>query len=73
MRPLRDGEADAVFGSRMLEKGGARRGGMPLYKFVGNRILSRFQNRMLGASLSEFHSGYRVYSVAALEEDPVLS
>ena len=43
---------------------------MPLYKFVGNRILSGFQNRMLGASLSEFHSGYRVYSVAALEKIP---
>ena len=54
----------------MLEKGGARRGGMPLYKFVGNRILSWFQNRMLGASLSEFHSGYRVYSVAALAKVP---
>ena len=54
----------------MLEKGGARRGGMPLYKFVGNRILSWFQNRMLGASLSEFHSGYRVYSVAALQTVP---
>ena len=54
----------------MLEKGGARRGGMPLYKFVGNRILSWFQNRMLGASLSEFHSGYRVYSVAALKKVP---
>jgi glycosyltransferase involved in cell wall biosynthesis/SAM-dependent methyltransferase len=70
VRPLRDGEADAVFGSRMLEKGAARRGGMPLYKFVGNRILSGFQNRVLGASLSEFHSGYRVYSVAALERIP---
>ena len=63
-------EADAVFGSRMLDKGGARRGGMPLYKFVGNRILSWFQNRVLGASLSEFHSGYRVYSVAALATVP---
>jgi glycosyltransferase involved in cell wall biosynthesis/SAM-dependent methyltransferase len=70
VRPLRDGEADAVFGSRMLEKGGARRGGMPLYKFLGNRILSAFQNRVLGASLSEFHSGYRVYSVAALGRVP---
>ena len=70
VRPLRDGEADAVFGSRMLERGGARRGGMPLYKFVGNRILSRFQNALLGASLSEFHSGYRVYSVAALAKIP---
>jgi glycosyltransferase involved in cell wall biosynthesis/SAM-dependent methyltransferase len=70
VRPLRDGEADAVFGSRMLERGGALRGGMPLYKFAGNRILSTFQNRVLGASLSEFHSGYRVYSVAALEKIP---
>jgi 2-polyprenyl-3-methyl-5-hydroxy-6-metoxy-1,4-benzoquinol methylase len=43
---------------------------MPLYKFVGNRILSRFQNRVLGASLSEFHSGYRVYAVAALSKIP---
>lgn len=70
VRPLRDDEADAVFGSRMLTRGDARRGGMPLYKFVGNRILSWFQNRMLGTSLSEFHSGYRVYSVAALARIP---
>ena len=70
VRPLRRGEADAVFGSRMIEKPGALRGGMPLYKFVGNRILSWFQNRMLGSSLSEFHSGYRVYSVAALQRLP---
>jgi hypothetical protein len=54
----------------MLEKGAARRGGMPLYKFTGNRILSWFQNRILGASLSEFDSGYRVYSVAALASLP---
>jgi len=70
VRPLQDGEADAVFGSRMLERGAALRGGMPLYKFVGNRVLSWFQNRLLGASLSEFHSGYRVYSVAALGRIP---
>jgi len=70
VRPLREGRADAVFGSRMLERGGARRGRMPLYKFVGNRILSWFENRMLGATLSEFHSGYRVYSVAALRRVP---
>jgi glycosyltransferase involved in cell wall biosynthesis len=68
--PLCAGDADAVFGSRMLERGAARKGGMPLYKFFGNRILTRFQNRMLGTSLSEFHSGYRVYSVAALKRLP---
>ena len=36
--------ADAVFGSRMMEPGAARRGGMPLYKYVGNRILTTFEN-----------------------------
>lgn len=65
--PLERGECDAVFGSRMMELGAARRGGMPLYKFVGNRILTRFENRMLGTALSEFHSGYRAYSVEALK------
>jgi 2-polyprenyl-3-methyl-5-hydroxy-6-metoxy-1,4-benzoquinol methylase len=70
VRPIRDGEAEAVFGSRMLERSGALRGGMPFYKFAGNRILSWFQNRMLGTSLSEFHSGYRVYSVGALRRIP---
>ena len=66
--PLRDRAADAVFGSRMLIKLHALKGGMPLYKFVGNRILTWMQNLLLGTSLSEFHSGYRVYSVAALKK-----
>ncbi len=64
--PLVRGEADAVLGSRMLTPLGALRGGMPLYKYVGNRILSRFQNLALGTQFSEFHSGYRIYSVPAL-------
>src|SRR2546422_10955520 len=68
--PLHDGGADAVFGSRMLRKGNALRGGMPLYKYVGNRILSLTQNVLLGTRLSEFHSGYRVYSVGALRLIP---
>jgi glycosyltransferase involved in cell wall biosynthesis len=66
--PLRDGLADAVFGSRMMTRLGALRGGMPLYKFVGNKILTGFQNLMLRTRFSEFHSGYRVYSVAALQK-----
>jgi glycosyltransferase involved in cell wall biosynthesis len=70
VEPLVRGEADAVFGSRMLTPMGAVRGGMPLYKFVGNRILSAFQNFSLSARLSEFHSGYRIYSVAALARVP---
>lgn len=68
--PLERGEADAVFGSRMMEPGAARKGGMPLYKYVGNRILTGFENRMLGTSLSEFHSGYRAYRVDALNAIP---
>ena len=44
VEPLVRGEADAVFGSRMMEKGAARRGGMPAYKFVGNKILTRIEN-----------------------------
>jgi 2-polyprenyl-3-methyl-5-hydroxy-6-metoxy-1,4-benzoquinol methylase len=68
--PLERGEADAVMGSRMMEPGAARKGGMPLYKYVGNRILTRFENRMLGTSLTEFHSGYRAYRVDALKAIP---
>ena len=70
VEPLRCGEADVVFGSRMMEPRNALTGGMPLYKFVGNRILTRLQNWLLKTSLSEFHSGYRVYSVAALQAIP---
>ena len=70
VRPIAEGRADAVFGSRMLAKGSARSGGMPLYKFVGNRVLSTFQNRVLGTEFSEFHCGYRVYSVQALRRIP---
>ena len=52
----------------MITQGGARRGGMPLYKFVGNKILTSFQNRLAKVSLTEWHSGYRAYSIAALRK-----
>ena len=68
--PLVDGRADAVFGSRMLTHGAARAGGMPLYKFAGNRILTFVQNTLVGLDLSEWHSGYRAYRVDALEDLP---
>src|SRR5690606_8829722 len=70
LAPLERGEADAVFGSRMAVAGAALKGGMPLYKYVGNRILTTFENAMLGMNLSEFHSGYRLYSMAALKDIP---
>jgi len=68
--PLESGECDAVLGSRMLEPGSARKGGMPLYKYFGNRILTTAQNVLAGTSLSEWHSGYRAYSVRALRDIP---
>jgi glycosyltransferase involved in cell wall biosynthesis len=70
LEPLRKGEAAAVFGSRMLTPSGARKGGMPLYKFVGNKILTWIENNLLHTSLSEFHSGYRIYSTRALAAIP---
>ena len=68
--PLERGEADAVFGSRMMSPGDARQGGMPLYKYVGNRSSPASRTRWPAASLTEWHSGYRAYSVDALRELP---
>jgi glycosyltransferase involved in cell wall biosynthesis len=70
LAPFAEPSVDAVFGSRMLDPGGARRGGMPLYKYVGNRILTRTQNLIAGVALSEWHSGYRAYRVSALAALP---
>lgn len=70
LEPFDDERVAAVFGSRMLSSNGALRGGMPVYKFVGNKILTWMQNRLLRSHLSEFHSGYRLYSVRALTSIP---
>jgi glycosyltransferase involved in cell wall biosynthesis len=70
VKPLVEDQADAVFGSRMMSRFGALRGGMPLYKFVGNKILTTAQNALLGTQLSEFHSGYRIYALRALKSIP---
>jgi len=70
VQPIARGEAEAVFGSRMMEPRAALKGGMPLYKYVGNKILTFSQNTLLGTSLSEFHSGYRLYAVGALKKVP---
>lgn len=65
--PIIAGDADVVFGSRMLEPGAALRGGMPRYKYFGNKILTFLQNRLAGVALSEWHSGYRAYSIRSLD------
>lgn len=70
LAPFADETTSAVFGSRMMVPGAARRGGMPLYKYVGNRILTILENWLLDADLSEFHSGYRAYRVSSLDQVP---
>lgn len=54
-----------VLGSRILG-GGAIHGGMPVYKYIANRVLTAFQNLCTGAKLSEYHTGYRAYSADVL-------
>jgi len=63
--PIEAGEADVVLASRML--GDPLSGGMPLYKFIANRTLTFAENLVLGAWLSEYHTGYRAYSRRVLE------
>lgn len=70
LEPLRNGEAEAVFGSRMLRPRDALRGGMPKYKYIGNKVLTFIENLLVNTQLSEWHSGYRLYSVAALRAVP---
>ena len=70
--PILRGEADMVLGSRFLDHGGARAGGMPLYKYVANRFLTTIESWVLGRRFSELHTGYRAYSRAFLETIPYL-
>jgi SAM-dependent methyltransferase len=65
IEPIQRGEADAVFGSRML-KGGALEGGMPLWKHNCNVIFTALANVILGTYLTEYHSGFRAYSAEVL-------
>jgi glycosyltransferase involved in cell wall biosynthesis len=69
---IASGIYDVVLGSRILG-GTARQGGMPVYKYVSNRLLTAFQNLALGSKLSEFHTGYRAFSRKVLETLPVLA
>ncbi|MDD5290329.1 MAG: glycosyltransferase family 2 protein [Patescibacteria group bacterium] len=65
--PIIRGDAEAVFGSRMMRPGGAREGGMPFWKYLANIFLTKLENLFLGLHLTEYHSGFRAYSRAALE------
>jgi glycosyltransferase involved in cell wall biosynthesis len=72
IKPILDGQADLVLGSRLAEPGMALEGGMPLYKYVANRALTTIENGVLGTHLSEMHTGYRAYSNRLLRDVPFL-
>ncbi len=67
---IESNEFDVVLGSRILG-GKARSGGMPLYKYISNRFLTLVQNILLGAKLSEYHTGYRAFTRKVLESIPI--
>jgi glycosyltransferase involved in cell wall biosynthesis len=64
--PIERGEADVVFGSRLLG-GNVMRQGMPWWKYIGNRFLTMCENAVFGLTLAEYHTGYRAYTREALE------
>ena len=70
-RPLVEGDADVVIGSRMIHRRDALKGGMPKYKFVANVFLTWVENLLSGLSMSEFHSGYRGYGTRFLRRIPL--
>jgi hypothetical protein len=70
LEPLRTDQADFVMGSRMIEKGKALEGGMPRYKYIANKILTFTENTVYGLKISEYHSGYMLYSRTLLENVP---
>ena len=71
VRPIATGEYNAVFGSRMLVRKNALKGGMPYWKFVANIFLTKLANIVLGTCLTEYHSGFRAYSKKVLETLPL--
>jgi glycosyltransferase involved in cell wall biosynthesis len=72
IRPIREGRADMVLGSRMLVPGAAKQGGMPLWKRMANRFLTTMENLAMGRRFAECHTGYRAYSRRFLETVPFL-
>lgn len=67
---LRLGICDCVLGSRIRTRGEALAGGMPVYKYISNRVLTIIENVALGQNLGDFHSGFRAYSRKVLETIP---
>lgn len=65
--PLLDGRADFTFGSRFARGADPRKGGMPLYRYIGNRLTTAIENRVLGTRFAELHSGLKAYTREFLE------
>jgi glycosyltransferase involved in cell wall biosynthesis len=72
VRPILEGEADLVLGSRLAVPGMALANGMPRWKYVANRFLTTIENAVMGTELSEAHTGYRAYSRQMLLTVPFL-
>ncbi|HEX6122977.1 MAG TPA: glycosyltransferase family 2 protein [Ktedonobacterales bacterium] len=67
VEPLAAGRADFTFGSRFAAGGDPRKGGMPLYRYVGNKLTTAIENRLLGTHFCELHSGLKAYTREFLE------
>jgi glycosyltransferase involved in cell wall biosynthesis len=72
VKPIADGRADMVLGSRMMTPGGARAGGMPRWKRIANWFLTTVENTVMRRRFTECHTGYRAYSRRFLETVPFL-
>jgi glycosyltransferase involved in cell wall biosynthesis len=71
IKPIIDGRFDIMLGSRIRSRKEALEGGMPLYKYFGNRFLTLIENFVLGLNLSEYHTGFRAYTGRVLRTLPV--
>ena len=72
IKPIIDGEADLVLGSRLLIPGAALSAGMPRWKFLANRVLTEIENKVMRTHLTDAHTGYRAYSRRLLLTVPFL-
>lgn len=71
VKPILEGRADIMLGSRIRSRKEALAGGMPLYKYISNRILTIAENIFLGLNLTEYHTGFRAYTRKVLETLPL--
>lgn len=71
IQPIVNENCDVVFGSRMIDKKRALQGGMPIYKWIGNQVLTKVQNALTNQTFSEWHTGYRAYRVSRLRQIPL--